>query len=457
MRPRSLRLRMMGLALIWVVLSLLGAALALQFLFTLNIERTARAEMAAALNRLAAEIVPEVATPAIGTPLPDPLYSTPFSGRYWQIEALDNGGVTRSKSLWDFVLPTPPVATGGELLHHAEGPEQQPLILLTRRLELETSTGERPFLVTIGADRSALDAAKVEFAWDAAKVLALLGAIIVLAAWVHIKLGLAPVQSVRRGVEAIRRGEVERLEGPYPSELEPLIDEVNELLATRDAATEKARSRASDLAHGLKTPLAALTGVAERLRNRGNPADADMIESLTEEMAERMDYQLRLASLRVRTAAHAASASLNTAVIRTMTVLKKTGHGEHLHWVAQLGDDCDVDMHRQDLLELVGITLENAAKWAHSRVSVHSRRDGGFAVLEIGDDGPGIPPEQIAQLGIRGRRLDESRPGTGLGLAMAAQILDLNGGSMQFGRADAGGLCVTLRMPLSLARRRAGP
>nr|WP_248307202.1 MULTISPECIES: ATP-binding protein [unclassified Devosia] len=114
-------------------------------------------------------------------------------------------------------------------------------------------------------------------------------------------------------------------------------------------------------------------------------------------------------------------------------------------------------MHRQDLLELVGITLENAAKWAHSRVSVHSRRDGGFAVLEIGDDGPGIPPEQIAQLGIRGRRLDESRPGTGLGLAMAAQILDLNGGSMQFGRADAGGLCVTLRMPLSLARRRAGP
>ena len=440
---------MMGLALIWVVLSLFGAALALQYLFTLNIERTAHTGMAAALNLLVAEIEPDQATPTIATPLPDPLYSTPFSGRYWQIEALDTGEITRSRSLWDFVLPTPQLATGGEMMHHVEGPEAQPLILLTRRLELETARGERPFLVTIGEDRSALDAAKAEFSWDAAKVLAMLGAVIVLAAWIHIKLGLAPIRSVRQGVEAIRRGDVDRLKGPYPSELEPLVDEVNELLATRDAATEKARSRASDLAHGLKTPLAALYGVAERLRNKGNPDEADMIESLSAEMSERMDYQLRLASLRIRTTAHAASSSLNTAVIRTMTVLKKTGHGEHLHWVAQLGDDCNVDMHRQDLLELVGITLENAAKWAASRISVHSRRDGAFAVLEIGDDGPGIPPEQIAQLGIRGRRLDESRPGTGLGIAIASEIVELNGGSMQFGRADAGGLCVTLRLPLA--------
>ncbi|MDB5621913.1 MAG: histidine kinase [Devosia sp.] len=450
MKLGSLRLRIMGLALVWVMLSLMGAAIALQYLFTLNIERTARAGMAAALNRLAAEIMPEVITPAIGTPLPDPLYSTPFSGRYWQIEALDNNRITRSKSLWDVVLPTPPINAGGELLHYLQGPEGKPLILLTRRLELESSTGVRPFLVTIGEDRNHLDAAKTAFAWDAAKVLALLGGVIVLAAWLHIKLGLAPVQAVRRGVEAVRRGEVERLQGPYPSELEPLVEEVNELLATRDAATEKARSRAADLAHGLKTPLAALLGVADRLRNSGNTSDADMIESLADEMSERMDYQLRLASLRIRTAAHAASAPLNTAVIRTLTVLKKTSHGEHLHWVAQVGDECHVDMHRQDLLELVGITLENAAKWAHSQVTVRSEREGLYALLEIGDDGPGIPPEQIAQLGVRGCRLDETRPGTGLGLAMAAEILELNGGSIQFGQADAGGLCVRLRLPLAV-------
>ena len=228
---------MMGLALLWVALSLVGAAIALQYLFTLNIERTAHADMAAALNRLAAEIMPEVPVPAISTPLPDPLYATPFSGQYWQIEALDNGGITRSKSLWDFVLPTPAIQDGGELLHYSQGPEDQPLILLTRRLELEAAGGLRPFLVTIGKDRTAIDAARADFGWDLAKVLAPLGALIVLAAWIHIKLGLAPVQAVRSGIEAVRRGEVERMEGQYPRELEPLIDEVNELLATRDAST----------------------------------------------------------------------------------------------------------------------------------------------------------------------------------------------------------------------------
>ena len=437
---------MMGLAVIWVVVSLIAAGLALQYLFSINIERTSRQDMEAALSRLAAVIVPTTGTPSLSVPLPDPRYATPFGGRYWQIEALDNGEIARSRSLWDFVIEA---SAGDGTVHYDAGPDNRHLILLTRRLEIEGEDGSRAYLVTVGEDHGPLHEAAQRFGRDVTQVLLLLGGLIILAAWLQIKLGLAPIRRVKLAIEAVRRGDVSRLEGRFPSELNPLVQEVNGLLEARESMMDRARARAADLAHGLKTPLAAVDGIANRIREKGGQADADLLQDLTFEMSERIDYQLRLASLRLRTSAHAARSSLNTAVIRTLTVLKKTGRGEGLHWTAELTDDCWVDIHRQDLMELVGVTLENAAKWASSRVTVRTSCDDGQAVVEVCDDGPGIPEEQLQSLGVRGRRLDESLPGSGLGLAIAAEILEINRGSMSFSRAQIGGLIVTLRLPLS--------
>nr|WP_295890857.1 HAMP domain-containing sensor histidine kinase [uncultured Devosia sp.] len=446
MTLRSLRLRMMGLAVVWVAVSLIAAGLALQYLFSINIERTSREDMEAALSRLAAVIVPTTATPSLSVPLPDPRYATPFGGRYWQIEALDNGEIARSRSLWDFVLDA---HAGDNTVHYDNGPDNRHLILLTRRLEIEGAGGSRAYLVTVGQDHGPMHAAAQRFGRDVTRVLLLLGGLIILAAWLQIKLGLAPIRRVKTAIEAVRRGDVGRLEGQFPSELNPLVQEVNGLLEARETMMERARARAADLAHGLKTPLAAVDGIADRIREKGGHADADLLQDLTFEMSERIDYQLRLAALRVRTSSHAARSSLNTAVIRTLTVLKKTGRGEGLHWIAELTDDCWVDIHRQDLMELVGVTLENAAKWASSRVTVRTSCEDGQAMVEVCDDGPGIPHEQLQSLGVRGRRLDESLPGSGLGLAIAAEILDINHGSMSFSRAQIGGLIVTLRLPLA--------
>jgi signal transduction histidine kinase len=443
---RSLRLRMMGLAVVWVVASLLAAGLALQYLFGINIERTSREDMEAALSRLAAVIVPTTPMPSLSVPLPDPRYATPFGGRYWQIEALDNGEIARSRSLWDFVLD---VHASDNTVHYDNGPDNEHLILLSRRLEIEGAGGSRPYLVTVGQDHGPMHEAAQRFGRDLTRVLLLLGGLIILAAWLQIKLGLAPIRRVKTAIEAVRRGDAGRLEGQFPTELNPLVQEVNGLLEARDTMMERARARAADLAHGLKTPLAAVDGIADRIREKGGEADANLLQDLTFEMSERIDYQLRLAALRVRTSSHAARSSLNTAVIRTLTVLKKTGRGEGLHWIAELTDDCWVDIHRQDLMELVGVTLENAAKWASSRVTVRTSCEDGQAMVEVCDDGPGIPHEQLQSLGVRGRRLDESLPGSGLGLAIAAEILDINHGSMSFNRAQIGGLIVTLRLPLA--------
>jgi signal transduction histidine kinase len=440
---------MMALALAWVAISLVVTTMALQSLFATNIERTMRADMSAALTRLAAVIMPDVQVPAISTPLPDPLYSTPLSGKYWQIEALDTGAITRSRSLWDLVLQVPDVQDGSEVLTHVDGPDHGHVLLLTRRLELASSAGPRLYLVTVGEDHAPVDAAIASFNAEAASLVTLLGCLLILAAWLQILLGLSPLRTIRQGIEAVHRHGAARLQGKFPSELEPLVEEVNALLVAREHTVERARTRAADLAHGLKTPLAALHGVAERLRERGSSGDAQAIDELAFEMSERIDHQLRLSALHERTGTHTASAPLNSAVLRPLAVLKKTGHGENLHWVVELGDDCQVDLHRQDLLELVGIVLENAAKWARSSVHVRGRQQGGKAILTVEDDGPGIDEAKLSTLGKRGVRLDETKPGTGLGLAMAAEILELNGGSVAYERASTGGLKVTITLPLA--------
>lgn len=451
MNIRSLRLRLMALALVWVVISLVAAALVLQYLFTINMERGARENMEAAMTRLAASIVVGAEPPALAEPMPDPRYATPLGGRYWQIEALESGAISRSRSMWDEDIAVPADFEG---VFHQTAPDNRQLILLTRQLRIDGPAGPEAYRVTVGEDYDPIHRATQAFLVDASQLLALLGVVILAAAYLLLRLGLGPVSRIRQAIEAVRHGETSRLEGTFPSELDSMVDEINGLLEVREVMSDRARARAADLAHGLKTPLAALHGIADRLRQTGNAHDADLLQDLSFEMSERVDYQLRLSVLRPRTGSDNASSSLNTTVLRTVAVLKKTSRGEDLHWIAQLGADYAVDIHRQDLMELVGVLMENASKWAASRVVVTSRREGPRAVLEICDDGPGISDDQSSRLGERGHRLDESLPGTGLGLSIAQEILALNGGSIAFGRADLGGLMVSVGLPLSRLDRR---
>lgn len=443
MKRNSLGLRLMGLALLMVVGSLIIAGFILQSLFVKNLERSVQGDLDAALSRLVALIDPAQPAPTILAPLPDPRYETPLGGRYWQIEALDGAGLARSRSLFDQELPTSATAEG-EAFHWVSG-DGLHLILVSRTVEI----GARRFRITVGEDHDRIHQAGLQYGWDIVRLFSLLGIAIVAAAWAQLRLVLLPLNRLRSAVDDVRRGEVERLSGTFPSEIEPLVDEVNELLAEREGLAQRGRRRASDLAHGLKTPLAALHGIAMRLRDRGEEAEATSLDELAIEMSSRVDYQMRLASLRTRSAEHRESSSLNTAILRTVTVLRKTERGETLHWQIELGDDLHVDIHRQDLMELVGVTLENASKWAHTAVVVRVSQLADMAILNISDDGPGIPSQEIERLGQRGARLDEAMPGTGLGLAIATEILVLNGGTITYMQATRGGLAVEMSLPLT--------
>lgn len=447
MRSHSLRLRLLAGAGAWIAVALLLAGFAIVLIFTASVERDRRQDLLASLDRLLTSVSADGELSQLQPGLSDPRYGTPAGGLYWQVLDPATGETARSRSLWDTGLAvSPPATPSAPAAAVLAGPAGQTLDALTQDVALRGSDGTRQLRVTVAEDSAIRGRDIRSFALDIGGALLALGVALVLAGWLTVNLGLKPLSSVRGELEAVTAGKAQKLAGTYPQEVLPLVEEVNSLLAGHERSIAFARARADDLAHGLKTPLAVLSATAQRLRARGDAENAEVLDMLGEEMAHRVDYQLRLAQLRVRSADHTLSASLDQTLLRSVAVLRKTGRGEELFWKLDT-EKVTVDMDPHDLMELIGVLLENAAKWAHSEVRIACRAKGDAAVFELADDGPGLTEEQIASLGQRGKRLDEARSGTGFGIAIAREILELNDGRLTLGRAKSGGLRVLVQIP----------
>jgi len=443
---RSLRLRLLAGAALWIAAALILAGLAIVYLFVDNIEANARLGLRASLSRVVALLDPASSPPALEGALPDPRYDSPDSGIYWQIENLATHELGRSRSLFDFTLAPPQALVDGrENFVTLGGPDGQSLLALIRTVRFDD---EHSYRVILAENRAPLNESIARFGLQLTLALIIVGLVLAAAALLQVRLGLGPLDALRAGIEAVRKGRRDRLPTDYPAEVQGLVSEVNELLAAQEQSVRFAQERASDLAHGLKTPLAVLGTIAADLRNSGNDASAGNLDVLASEMAERIDYQLRLSRLRLRPRTHEFSANLEDAVSRTLAVIRRTPEGEHLTIETHL-EPFLVDIEPRDLIELVGALTENAAKWARSRVDVEAKREDGTALLRIADDGPGLSAEDITRIGQRGQRLDETSKGSGLGVAIAHEIAALNGGSIQFGRASIGGLEVLVSLPLA--------
>jgi signal transduction histidine kinase len=433
----------------WIAVALLLAGTAIVFIFSASVARDRHEDLLVRLDRVLTGVSADGALLAISRRLADPRYDTPAGGLYWQVLDLASGEAERSRSLWDTGLEVPaPPAQSAPAFATVAGPAGQLLDALTQDVTLPGAGEPRQLRVTVAEDSAIRGRDIRSFTLDIGMALAALGVALLLAGWLTVHLGLRPLASLRGALEAVTAGRSGTLEGSYPKEVLPLVDEVNALLAGHERSIGFARARADDLAHGLKTPLAVLSATAARLRAAGDVANADVLDMLGDEMVQRVDYQLRLAQLRVRSGEHTLSASLDEALLRSVSVLRRTGRGEELFFTLDIDAKMTVDMDPHDLMELIGVLLENSAQWANSEVRISCRIDGGLAVFEVSDDGPGMTDAQIALLGERGKRLDETRSGTGFGIAIAREILNLNGGTLELGRAEAGGLGVKVRIPL---------
>ncbi len=447
MSAHSLRLRLLAGAGAWIAVALVLAGAAIVYIFSASVERDRYEDLLASLDRVLTGVAVDGALASVDPGLGDPRYETPAGGLYWQVTDLATGETVGSRSLWDMTLALPaPQDAAAPALTAVAGPAGQALDALSQDVTLPGGGRTRQLRVTVAEDAAIRGRDIRDFAFDIGAALLALGVALVLAGWLTVHLGLSPLAAVRGAVEAVTAGRSQKLEGSYPQEVVPLIDEVNALLAGHERSIAFARSRADDLAHALKTPLAVMSATAEKLRAKGDVENAGVLDMLGEEMAQRVEYQLRLAQLRVRSGEQTLSASLDQSLLRSVAVLRKTGRGEELFFTVDV-DKVTVNMDPHDLMELIGVLLENGAKWATSEVRVACRADGDFAEFEVSDDGPGMTDEQIGAVGQRGKRLDESRSGTGFGIAIGREILNLNGGTLALGRSEAGGLRVVVRIP----------
>jgi signal transduction histidine kinase len=254
---------------------------------------------------------------------------------------------------------------------------------------------------------------------------------------------LQPLAALRRGIADIRAGRAHHLAPAAPVEVAPLVEEVNALLDAQDKEIFRSRSRAADLAHGFKTPLAALITDAARLRQHGEDKLAEDIEAVADTMSRHVDRELALVRLRGgRSGALSAVTELAPLLDSLVATLLRTPAGEHLLFERVADKGVRLPFDRTDLAEVLGNLLENAAHHARAKVRVTARTHPLTIVIE--DDGDGIPEPQIARVLERGGRLDEQGSGAGLGLSIVRDVLDAYGWHLQIARSELGGARVAI-------------
>jgi signal transduction histidine kinase len=284
----------------------------------------------------------------------------------------------------------------------------------------------------------------IRFRHDHVLIVALI--VMAIGLW-QVRRGLSPFERLRARLAAVRHGRERRVEGAYPSEVQPLVNDLNAVLDHREQSVRRAVAKAGDLAHGLKTPLAVLAQEAERADAAGQHETAAAIQQQVERMRRQIDYHLaqaRAAASGATPGAHSSIAASLEGLARTLTRLH-ADRGVTIHGDFLAGNSVRVE--RGDLDEMLGNLLDNACKWAASRVTVTSSENGESIVIVVDDDGPGLDPSMREQVLQRGVRADEAAPGSGLGLAIVRDLAELYGGSIALEAAPAGGLRARLVLP----------
>jgi len=371
----------------------------------------------------------------------DPIYNRPYSGHYYLVEAA--GERLRSRSLWDHALAADLNQRNPDGIY-LSGPQNQPLLVVVHHF----TRGDQAIRVAVAEDLTALLVAVRRAQWQYG--LMSLGALILLLAVQRsiVSATLRPLDGVRADIAALERGELAALRETVPNEVRPLVAEFNRLLALMGGRVERSRNALGNLAHALKTPLTLLTQLGEQSELSAHPQLVQRLDRETGKIGILVERELKRARL-AGAATPGQLVDLNDALNGLSTVLQAVYRDKRLRIDIAVPAGLQVAADREDMMELFGNLMDNAAKWATTtvRVSATQDADGGVTVT-VDDDGPGCPPEQIAGLTSRGTRADESAPGHGLGLAIADEVVGSYGGELILGDNTAlGGFRAQVILP----------
>lgn len=259
--------------------------------------------------------------------------------------------------------------------------------------------------------------------------------------------GLAPLDALRRRLAAVRDGHARRVDGDYPSEVQPLVDDLNALLDDRERRVVRAVARAGDLAHGLKTPLAILAQESAAAAAAGQPDLAAVIDEQVARMRRQVDSHLAHARASASGAGPAARTAVRPAADGLVRTMQRLYASRPLGLMLDVPNDHVARVDRADLEEMLGNLIDNACKWARTQVRVVSKTDGAFVAIDVEDDGPGIATTLREAVLQRGVRADEAAPGSGWGLAIVRDLAEAYGGSVALDTSPLGGLRATLLLP----------
>ena len=456
MRANSLALRLFFSATLWIVVILVVTGIVLSSLYRSAVERSFDRRLGVYLRTLVADVAtPDEASDKFPQSLGEPLFELPLSGWYWQVTRLDapNPDVRSSRSLWDSTLPhledpATAVSSAGARHGYGTGPEEQRLRILERVIELGD---EGRFLVTVAGDAAEIDDETKSFDRALLVTFGVLAVVLLLTTTFQVRFGLAPLDRISEGLAAIRSGAAERLEGRFPVEIAPLARETNALIDANREIVTRARTHVGNLAHALKTPLSVMMNEATA---HGDEALALKVREQTEIMRDQVARHLERARLAARVAVIGTVTEVRPVVTALARTMEKIHHDRGVAIALDAPEAARFRGERQDLEEMIGNLVDNACKWAQSRVAVEAFSERIEASSErlilhilVDDDGPGLTPQQREQVARRGRRLDESKPGSGLGLSIVIELASLYGGGLTLGTAPIGGLRAELVLP----------
>nr|WP_246329559.1 HAMP domain-containing sensor histidine kinase [Chthonobacter rhizosphaerae] len=435
----------------WSAVSLAGAGLLLTQLYRGSLERSFDARLAVYQKTLAGAValVPEGEAPAFDN-AGEPRFNLPLSGWYWLVRDARTGQVTAaSRSLFGEILDVPePPADGTVAGSYVVGPLNYELRLVAQRVRL---IGGRELDVAVAGNADELKADIASFRNRVFATLTVFAVGLVLATILQVRLGLRPLDTMRDGLKAIREGRASRLEADLPREIAPLAEELNALIETNGAIVERARGHVGNLAHALKTPLSVMLNEA---RADDGPLGAKVTEQVAV-MRAQVDRYLDRARMAAERRVIGAAAEARRSLDGVAAVLRRAYADRDLAIEVNGPADLKARIERRDLDELVGNLMDNAAKFGRGRVRATVAAEAGEAsarpmiAVTVEDDGPGLPDGQAAVVLARGRRLDESVPGSGLGLNIVDELVEAYGGKLAFETSDLGGLKVTVRLPQS--------
>ncbi len=454
MRLNSLSARLTTAATLWAVVALVAAGLILVSLYRSTVENAFDQRLNVYLTTLIGSLSAEDPTQPLSDPgnLGEQRFEMLYSGWYWQVrDAASHKVVLASGSLFsdtiDVSKGTGTRSENGVTSGALAGPDKQSLRYLTRTVTLEKRP---PVILVVAGDAGELNGQIASFGTSVAVTLAVFGIGLIAATFIQIRWGLRPLDRVRHALSELRAGARTRVEGDFPAEISPLVNELNAVLESNQEVVDRARTQVGNLAHALKTPLSVVINEARASRD---PAATKIVEQ-TELMRRQVNHYLDRARIAAQSDVIGVITEVEPVIDRLVRVMARLHDERGIKLISDVPDGARFRGEQQDFEEIVGNLVDNACKWAKTKVAVTARYrppdgrdDPGSLVLHIDDDGPGLAADEIEAVTARGHRLDESKPGSGLGLSIVSDLVGLYRGRLGLERARMGGLSAIVELP----------